>query len=77
LDEDQLIRNVSVLKDIPGVLLHGRYDVSSPLETAWRLHQAWQGSVLHVIDHAGHGGGIMTDRIVEAINRIGLAWRRP
>jgi proline iminopeptidase len=77
LGEDQLIRNISLLKDIPAVLLHGRYDVSSPLETAWRLQRAWPGSVLHVIDHAGHGGGTMTDRIVEAMNRIGLAWRRP
>ncbi len=69
LAEDQLIRNASLLNGIPGVLLHGRYDISSPLETAWKLHQQWQGSVLRVIDDAGHGGGTMSESIVEAMNR--------
>jgi proline iminopeptidase len=73
LHEDQLTRNVSLLNDIPGVLLHGRYDISSPLETAWRLHQAWRGSELRIIDDAGHGGGTMPDHVVEAMNRIALA----
>jgi proline iminopeptidase len=49
------------LDGIPGVLIHGRYDVSSPLETAWRLSQSWTTSELHVIDDAGHGGGDSSD----------------
>jgi proline iminopeptidase len=67
LSEDQLIRNASRLNGIPGILLHGRYDISSPLETAWRLHQAWRGSVLRVIG-AGHGGDAMSESVVEAMN---------
>jgi proline iminopeptidase len=70
LKEDQLIDNVSRLNNIPGVLLHGRYDISSPLETAWRLHKAWQSSELHVVDDAGHGGGTMPESIAAAINRL-------
>jgi proline iminopeptidase len=70
LSEDQLIRNASKLNDIPGILLHGRYDISSPVETAWRLHHAWRGSKLHIIDDAGHGGGEMPERIVEAMNWV-------
>jgi proline iminopeptidase len=57
LDEDQLLRNAATLNGIPGVLIHGRYDVSGPLETAWRLSQSWTTSELHVLDDAGHGGG--------------------
>jgi proline iminopeptidase len=72
LTEDQLIGNAYLLNDIPGVLIHGRYDISSPLETAWRLHKAWHGSVLQVIDDAGHGGGVMPQSVVEALNRIAL-----
>jgi proline iminopeptidase len=72
LSEDLLIRNVSLLNEIPGLLLHGRYDISSPLETAWKLHQAWRGSVLRVIDDAGHGGGTMSESIVEAMNQVAL-----
>jgi proline iminopeptidase len=70
LGEDQLIRSVSTLNGIPGALLHGRYDISSPLDTAWRLHQAWRGSALEIIDDAGHGGATMSDSIVEAMNRV-------
>lgn len=72
LGEDQLIGNVSLLNNIPGALLHGRYDISSPLETAWRLHKAWRGSVLHIIDDAGHGGGAMSERVTAVMSRIAL-----
>lgn len=57
LDEDQLLRDAATLNGVPGVLIHGRYDVSGPLETAWRLSRSWTTSRLHVIDDAGHGGG--------------------
>jgi len=35
--------------------VQGRYDVICPPVSAWRLHQAWPGSVLHLIPDAGHG----------------------
>lgn len=69
LEEDQLIRNAPSLNAIPGTLIHGRYDVSSPLQTAWELHKGWPGSELHVVDDAGHGGGSMPEQIVAALNR--------
>ena len=64
LDDEQLLRDVPMLDGIPGVLIHGRYDVSSPLETAWRLSQRWSTSRLQLLDDAGHGGG---DTFVGAI----------
>ena len=54
---DQLIREVSKLNGIPGVLINGRYDVSGPLITAWQLHKGWSTSELHILEDAGHGGG--------------------
>jgi len=57
LEEDQLIRDAAKLNGIPGVLIHGRYDVSSPVETAWDLSRRWTTSRLHILDDAGHGGG--------------------
>src|SRR5438132_3307400 len=57
LEDDQLVREAPRLNGIPGVLIHGRYDVSGPLETAWRLSQRWTTSRLQVLDDAGHGGG--------------------
>jgi proline iminopeptidase len=71
LGEDSLLRNAAMLNGIPGVLIHGRYDVSSPLETAWRLSQRWTTSELHVLDDAGHGGGdTLLDIIVRSLNRF-------
>lgn len=64
-DGDQLA-NMDAIADIPAVLIHGRYDISSPLDTAWRLHQAWPASRLVVLDDAGHGGTGFTEAIVEA-----------
>jgi proline iminopeptidase len=57
LKEDQLIRDAPKLNGIPGVLIHGRYDVSGPLVTAWQLSRRWTTSRLHILDDAGHGGG--------------------
>lgn len=42
------------LQDIPGVIVHGRYDVVTPLSTAWALKKAWPRSELHIVPDAGH-----------------------
>lgn len=64
LDEDQLLRGAPSLNGIPGVLIHGRYDVSSPLETAWQLAQRWTTSDLQVLHDAGHGNNDSFPRAV-------------
>ena len=64
-DGDQLAR-IDAIADIPAVLIHGRHDISSPLDTAWHLHRAWPASRLVVLDDAGHGGTGFTDAIVDA-----------
>jgi proline iminopeptidase len=70
LEEEQLLRDAAILDGIPGALIHGRYDVSSPLETAWRLSQRWSTSRLYVLDDAGHGGGdSFVGAVVGALNR--------
>ncbi len=71
LEDEQLLRDASLLNGIPGELIHGRYDVSSPLETAWRLSRSWDTSTLHVLDDAGHGGGeSFTSTIAGALDRL-------
>jgi proline iminopeptidase len=70
LEDGQLLRDVSLLEGIPGVLIHGRYDVSGPLDVAWRLHQRWASSELVILNDAGHGGGSTFEVIAEALERI-------
>ena len=54
LRPNQILEDASRLKDIPGVIVHGRYDVVCPLDNAWELHKAWPGSELQIIPDAGH-----------------------
>ena len=71
VEDEQLIRNASRLNGIPGVLIHGRYDVSSPLETAWQLSQRWDTSELSVLSDAGHGGGdSFVAAVVKAVTQV-------
>lgn len=56
LEEGVLLRDAGRLAGIPGVLIHGRHDLSCPLDTAWELARAWPGAELTVIDDAGHRG---------------------
>jgi proline iminopeptidase len=54
LDEGQLIRDAGKLKDIPGTIVHGRYDMPCPAKYAWQLHKAWPKADFHLIEGAGH-----------------------
>lgn len=63
---DDLLAGMGRIAHLPGVLVHGRYDVSSPLQTAWQLHWAWPGSRLVVVDE-GHGGSAMMEHVAGAI----------
>ena len=66
---DDLPAGMPRLAGIPGVLIHGRADISSPLETPWRLHHAWPGSELVVVPE-GHGGPATTAAMTEAVQRL-------
>ena len=41
-------------KDIPGVIIQGRYDIACPPQTAWDLHRAWPEAEFHMVEGAGH-----------------------
>jgi proline iminopeptidase len=53
-EPDWIVRNAHVLKDIPGWIVQGRFDVVTPLESAWRLKSAWPQARMEVIWDAGH-----------------------
>lgn len=70
-----LLARMGRLAHLPGVLIHGRLDVSSPLETAWDLHRAWPGSELVVLPDEGHGGPAMAAAVTRAVARLDAAAR--
>ncbi|MDC0253623.1 prolyl aminopeptidase [Bacteriovoracales bacterium] len=66
-DENQILNNIQLIKDIPAVIVQGRYDVVCPVETAWELHKKWPEADFHIISDAGHSAqepGI-TSKLIE------------
>ncbi len=54
-DEDGwLLKNVDKIRKIPGWIVQGRFDVVTPLESAWALHKAWPEANFNIVWDAGH-----------------------
>jgi len=66
----RIVDRIHQLEGIPGVLLHGRLDVSCPAEIPWRLWKRWPGSTLHIEESEGHGGPILAERTIEATDAL-------
>jgi len=54
LEDCQLLRDAGRLRGIPGILVHGRFDMGGPPTTAWELANAWPDAELHIVAGAGH-----------------------
>jgi proline iminopeptidase len=70
--DDQLIRSADRLKSIPGMIVHGRYDVVTPVKIAVDLAAAWPEAQLRIVPDAGHAmteAGIVHE-LVSATNRF-------
>ncbi len=52
--EDQLLRDAHRIRNIPGAIVHGRYDVVCPLQNAYDLHKAWPKARLEISPASGH-----------------------
>jgi proline iminopeptidase len=77
LEPDQILKNAARLNGIPGVIVHGRYDVVCPVEQAWELHRAWPGARLEIIPAAGHSAtepGIV-DALMTATSQFAMRFR--
>ncbi|MCU0987720.1 MAG: prolyl aminopeptidase [Acetobacteraceae bacterium] len=52
--EGALLAGIGRIANIPVTIVQGRYDVVTPMRTAWELHRAWPGSRLVVVNDANH-----------------------
>jgi proline iminopeptidase len=73
IKENQLLENMEEIKDIPGIIVHGRYDMVCPLNNATALHKQWPASELHIIRDAGHSASEPgnVDALIRATQEIG------
>jgi proline iminopeptidase len=70
--ENQLLDGVDRIRRIPGVIVHGRYDVVCPIDTAFELHRRWPEADFRIVPDAGHSAyepGI-TAELIAATDRF-------
>lgn len=53
-DPNQILRDVDRIRQIPGVIVQGRYDIVCPMTSAWELHRAWPEAAFRIVPDAGH-----------------------
>jgi proline iminopeptidase len=72
LEEGQLLRDTDKIRDIPAVLVNGRYDVICPPINAYRLHLLLPNSDLVIAESAGHwmGEKPVENALLEAVRRF-------
>jgi proline iminopeptidase len=69
LEDDQLLRDAHRLADIPGVMVHGRFDIQGPPDVPWLLAQHWPAAELHLVRSGHTGNSEMGERIGDAYER--------
>jgi len=69
IEPNQILRDAYKLEGIPGIIVHGRYDMICPFDNAYALHQGWPGCELHIIRDAGHAASEpgITDALMNAV----------
>ena len=70
IKENQIIENMHKIVHIPGVIVHGRYDLVCPVDNAFSLQKHWSESTLQIIREAGHSAFEPgnTDALIKATN---------
>jgi proline iminopeptidase len=71
LDDGQLIQDADRLADIPGVVVHGRFDLGAPIGNAWELKRVWPRAELVIVDDAGHSATpALRHEVIQATERF-------
>jgi proline iminopeptidase len=53
-DDNHVLNRVATIRHIPATIVQGRYDLITPMKTAWELHKLWPEAEFHVVPNAGH-----------------------
>lgn len=70
--DNWILENIHAIRNIPCIIVQGRYDMPCPIESAWELHRAWPEAELEIIPDAGHAAtepGIL-DALIRATDRF-------
>lgn len=56
IHENYILENIIHIKQLPAIILHGRYDMVCPLYQAYELAERWENAQLQILPYAGHSG---------------------
>jgi proline iminopeptidase len=72
IEDNVILNNMAKIAHIPGVIVHGRYDMVCPLDNSFALAQAWPEAKLEIIRHAGHSAmePAITCALVHSTNEL-------
>jgi len=70
--EQPLLEGCDKIAHIPTIIVHGRYDMVCPLDTAWQLHKALPESEIRIVRDAGHSAFEpgTTDVLIRSTNEM-------
>jgi len=71
-NENALLEGVTAIREIPAIIVQGRYDVVCPMESAWELAGAWPQARLRLVEAAGHSAyePAITSALIEATDEF-------
>ena len=72
IKENQILDNMDRIQQIPGIIIHGRYDMVCPLDNSQALYRVWDNAELNIIREAGHASSepAISDALVKATNKM-------
>ncbi|MGA9657512.1 MAG: prolyl aminopeptidase [Asticcacaulis sp.] len=76
--ETWVLDNIDRIRHIPGWIVQGRFDVVTPMTTAWDLHQAWPEARFKLVKKAGHSSsdpGILEGLVAAADEALAVLRR--
>lgn len=72
IEENQILDSMKAIKDIPGIIIHGRYDMITPVDNSYKLERAWKKAELDIVRDAGHASSepALTDALIKATEKM-------
>lgn len=70
LKEDDILKNISKIKDVETVIVHNRLDLICPFKGAYDLHKKMKNSVLIAVDEFGHVGDKIRKVMMDKLNKV-------
>ena len=72
MEDNEILKNISSLKEIPGFIVQGRYDIICPPINAFNISENWSNSKLIVVNSAGHSSSDpgITENMLKGLEQL-------